>query len=73
MTWINIRDNQLTGWNLFAAFHAHSSCTFCIAQNFVDKRVRADFSAMGSQIFSERERDAVHTAFDQIVADVLQY
>ena len=37
MTGIDIRDDQLTGWNLFAACQAHGSGTFCIAQNFLDE------------------------------------
>src|SRR5262249_16614292 len=73
MTGIDIRDYQLTGWNFLAGCQTHSSGTFCIPENFFDADVRTDFAAMRLQIFSERERDAVHTAFDQIVADVLQH
>src|SRR5438552_17736876 len=60
MAWVHIRDDHLTYGNFLASCQAHSSGTFCIAQNFLDQRVRADFSAMRLQMFGESERNAVH-------------
>ena len=45
---------------------------FAFAENFLNKRIGADFAAPCSQIFSHCERDAMHSAFDQVVAGVLQ-
>src|SRR5205807_9153278 len=72
MAWVHIRDDHLTYGNFLASCQAHSSGTFCIAQNFLDQRVRADFSAMRLQMFGESERNAVHPSFDELVAGVLQ-
>ncbi len=50
----------------------HGSSALCVAENFLNKRVGADFAAMCSQIFSQSKRNAMHSAFDQVVPGVLQ-
>ena len=72
VTRVDIRDDQLTHWNFLAACQAHGRGAFCVAQNLLDADVRADFAAMRLQIFGESERDPVHPAFDEIIADILQ-
>src|SRR5215831_12430267 len=72
MARIDIRDDQLTHRNFFCSCQPYAGCTFCIAENFVDKHIRADFAAMRLQIFSKCKSDAIHPPFDKIVADVLQ-
>src|SRR5262245_30081305 len=72
MTWVDVRDDQLTSWDLFAACQTHGNSALCFADNFLHKRIRADLAAMCPQVFSQSKRNAIHPAFDQVVADVLQ-
>src|SRR4029434_9868641 len=72
VTRVDVRDDQLTSGNLLAASETHGSSALCVAENFLHKRVGADFAATCSQIFSQCERNAMHSAFDQVVPGVLQ-
>src|SRR6476660_10559270 len=72
MTRVDVRDNQLTGRNLFAACETHGTSAVCVAENFFNKRVGANFAATCSQIFSHCQRNSMHPAFEQVVPGVLQ-
>src|SRR4030095_16165335 len=68
VTRVDVRDDQLTSRNLLAARESHGSSAVCVTENFLNKHVGADFAAMCSQIFSQSERNPMHSAFDQVVA-----
>src|SRR4029077_15541068 len=69
---VHSRDDQLTHRNFLAACQAYGSGAFGSAENFFHADIRADFAAMRLKMFGESERDAVHSALDEIVAHVLQ-
>src|SRR5215831_19796664 len=72
MTGVDVRHDYLSSRDLVAICETHSSSAVRVADNLLHKCVGTNFAAMCSQVFSQRQRHAMHSAFDQVVPGVLQ-